>query len=355
MKKLHSFFAFLLLWALPSQAANVRVMAYNVQNLFDGEDDPVTNDTEFTEGGEQKWTESVIKDKIKNLSEVILGENPDILVLSELENQAMLDRLVKDGLGAKTYISAIAGPSEDARGIRTGVVSKFPIVEVKSHQVWRDSWKKPDGSIQKTRDILEVTLDLGAAHGNQKLTVMCNHWPSRAGGPARVFMRVHAAETLAEVTRKILEKNPERTVVAMGDFNDGLTDPSFTKGLNLVKSPAELSNSPEASFYAADTELLELPVEKRGTFYFVRDKQWNELDHVLVAEGRRVRSMGAGVRYVEGSMKRVDVPFLKDGLYPMGCELYRGQTQGGRGGRALSRCMKGASDHFPLSAEFATK
>src|SRR5688500_14862683 len=81
-----------------ARAKRMKVMSYNVQNLFDTVDSEDTNDSEFTPDGKQKWTETVIRDKIANLGHVIKAQSPDVIALSEVESQEMVDRLVKEGL-----------------------------------------------------------------------------------------------------------------------------------------------------------------------------------------------------------------------------------------------------------------
>ena len=48
------------------------------------------------------------------------------------------------------------------------------------------SWRDQNGHEQRTRDILEVTLNVGDDQGHEVLvTVLANHWPSKGGGPVR--------------------------------------------------------------------------------------------------------------------------------------------------------------------------
>ena len=47
------------------------VAFYNVENLFDTEDDPKTFDEDFTPNGKQKWTTERYQEKIKKIAKVI--------------------------------------------------------------------------------------------------------------------------------------------------------------------------------------------------------------------------------------------------------------------------------------------
>ena len=48
---------------------------YNVENLFDTEDDPLTNDEEFTPDGGRHWTYKKKNRKLLNLSKAILSSS----------------------------------------------------------------------------------------------------------------------------------------------------------------------------------------------------------------------------------------------------------------------------------------
>jgi endonuclease/exonuclease/phosphatase family metal-dependent hydrolase len=331
----------------PSTRPSLKIMSYNVQNLFDSIDDPNTNDTEFTKDGKQLWTELVISDKIKNLGEVIRSEKPDLVGLSEIENQAMAERLAKEGLAGDKY-KAYTIDSVDSRGIRVGILSKHPVRGLKAHQVWDESWTNPDGSIQKTRDILEATIEVPSANGIKLVTVFVSHWPSRAGGPAREGYRLKAAQVMQAATDAVLALDPDRSVVAMGDFNDEIDDLSMRTGLRLVRNLSEIKSQKAGTFFAPEYERAALPMDQRGTFYFKRDKVWNLIDHLLVAQGANINSgKTRNFVYVPGSYKRVMLDkFTSDGKYPQGCEIAPQYNE--YAGRRGERCPFGASDHLPL-------
>lgn len=334
----------------PTPSTSLKVMDYNVQNFFDTVDSPDTDDAEFTPNGAQKWTDQVLADKINNLSQVIRSANPDVIGLEEVENQDVINMLMANLKGAG-YVFGYAGPSQDARGIRCAVLSKLPVLSTVSHQVWKDSWKKPDGSIQKTRDVLEVNIDVSSRTNGVKtaVTLLVNHWPSRAGGPERDHMRVEVAEQEATIIQNILNANPNRLIISVGDFNDELSNNSFKTGINMVRSLTELNAAPIGSAYALDSELESLPDAQKGTFWFARDKVWNTLDHILVAKGADLLAgKASGFDYRPNSIQVLHpTQFLDNQGHPAGCEL----RDAGRDGDA-TRCLKGVSDHLPLMAIF---
>jgi len=328
-------------------AAELKVMSYNVQNLFDTVDSPNTNDSEFTPGGDQQWSDTVVRDKIQNLGTVIRSESPDFIGLYEIENFAMIERLVREGLPRQGYVVWGSGPSDDARGIRNGFISRFPVVDVRSHRVWREAWQRQGQPSKRTRDILEVTVRVPARRNAtaQDVTFFLNHWPSRGGGADAVSFRQDVAAQLATFTEAVTTAHPNRLVVSMGDYNDELGDPPFTATIRMAASVAELARLPAPAFFAIDS-LLPLG---SGTFYYFVDRVWNSLDHILMAGGRGyLNGRTPAYRFKAGSEKIVRSSFVSnDAVHsPQGCEIRRG------GRRSQLGCPRGASDHFPLSAVF---
>src|SRR6188474_2260972 len=71
---------------------------YNVQNLFDTENDPHARDEEFLPSGSAHWTLDRYKTKLQHLAKCIseLGDpdGPEILGLCEVENKKVLLDLI---------------------------------------------------------------------------------------------------------------------------------------------------------------------------------------------------------------------------------------------------------------------
>ena len=99
---------------------------YNLENLFDTEDDPNINDEEYTPAN--GWTIEKYNQKLQNLEKVIseIGTNdqqtnsPTVLGACELENRKVLEDLVAmPKLAAKDY-GVVHFDSPDGRGIDVG-------------------------------------------------------------------------------------------------------------------------------------------------------------------------------------------------------------------------------------------
>ena len=102
-----------------STPGELTLMFYNVENLFDTKDDPLTNDDEFTPQGDRRWTPRRLNKKLNDLAKVILSASgwdaPQLVALCEVENQYVLDRLRKNTPLQKLSNKTIHKDSPDFR------------------------------------------------------------------------------------------------------------------------------------------------------------------------------------------------------------------------------------------------
>jgi predicted extracellular nuclease len=212
--------------AAQDSPARFRVMFYNVENYFDPFDDPATKDEEFTPDGARSWTYSDFLEKAVRISRVILAAgNPDppaIIGLAEVENRFVLEKLVYEtplkGLGYRI----IHEDSPDSRGIDVAMIYRKHCFRVDTFYYRRVNL---GDTSEKTRDILVVR---GVLPGEDTLTLIVNHWPSRFGGAAgSEYKRKAAAGCLVDVVGELFESNPGENIIVMGDFNDEPGDPSL--------------------------------------------------------------------------------------------------------------------------------
>ncbi len=216
----------------PRPPGRISVMSFNVENLFDARDDPATNDETYLpalQKGSAKhqmrcrqihikkwredclnlnWTESLLKEKLRRISQVILaaGSGPDLVLLQEIENLSILQRLSSDFL-SKTSYHAVLLEGTDERGIDVGLLSRWPLAAPpKLHKIpFGSAFSRLEAA---TRGILEVRLK--SPFGSVRVFVL--HLPS-AFHPAR--MREAALDELDRLTSA-----PARELVLVGgDFN----------------------------------------------------------------------------------------------------------------------------------------
>jgi endonuclease/exonuclease/phosphatase family metal-dependent hydrolase len=220
---------------------------YNLENLFDTEDDPDKFDEsspimEIAEGER----EVIYKKKITNMSRVIAnigsevtGKPPAVIGVCEIENFQVLQDLVNDkSLSAYNY-GIIHYNSPDARGIDVALLYQkgvFQPIHSQAHELILFS--ETDRNKRKyTRDQLHVKGKLDG----EDLHFIVNHWPSRSGGEKRSEPnRINAAKLTKKIKDSILTHEPYAKLIVMGDFNDGPYNESIKEVLKAKESSEDL-------------------------------------------------------------------------------------------------------------------
>jgi predicted extracellular nuclease len=273
-----------------SLAEELVVASWNVENLFDIEDDPIVEyDEDFTPQSPKRWTKERLDIKLKNLARIISkmdnGRGPDVLGLCEVENRKVVEMLVAKlaPLGRKYEIVHKDSPSD--RGIDCALIydsNVFSLVDSKFHFV----------DANKTRDIVEAKLK----RDDEEIFVFMNHWPSRRNDESERFI---AAEVLRKRLDEILAADPKADIVMMGDFNDEPDNIAIKDRLRVATSPESL---PLGTLY--DTTAY-IAAAGKGTHVY--ENEWNLLDHIIVSPGLLDDD---GFRWKEKSSRRLEYPEL---------------------------------------------
>jgi predicted extracellular nuclease len=257
--------------------ANVwRIGFYNLENLFDTEDNPRTKDDDFLPTGKLQWTAERYQKKIKNLSEVLSIIQPTMMGFCEVENRKVVQDLMN---GTPTLISSdydiVHYESPDERGSDCAFVyqrSAFKVLNSRPIRVVIPSVEKKANTPQATRDILQIDGILG---GRDTLSVFVNHWPSRRIGDKNSEpRRIAAAKTLRRAVDSLGKARPTSKMIIMGDFNDQPTDVSISEALRAREDRNNVSNG-DLFNLLADLHLLD-----RGSYFY--KGIWNMLDQVIV-------------------------------------------------------------------------
>lgn len=210
---------------------------YNVENLFDTENDPFTFDDDRTPTGKDRWTEEKYEDKLKKLSFVISdigreqsGISPAIIGVCEIENYKVLEDLTNQPLLSAHNYGIVHYDSPDRRGIDVGLLyqkSMFTPLHTRSHRLMLFEADDPSKRVY-TRDQLVVS---GLFEG-EPMHFIVNHWPSRSGGEARSsYKRESAARLNKRIVDSLYLIDPYSKIIIMGDFNDDPTNKSIKKVL----------------------------------------------------------------------------------------------------------------------------
>lgn len=301
------------------------IMTYNFENLFDTEDDPLKDDEAYLPFEYKKnnskikskcqkisnpswrreclhldWSPKALKSKMNRLSDVILKSHnwvgPDLLIVQEVENLSVLEKLRSEYLSKHYPYPAILIEGPDERGIDVGIISKLPLnTKPKLHPV-------------TTRGILEAEFKLP---DETLLTVFAVHFPSqRAPFKNRRF-------ALDQLKAFMMSVNKKNLVIAAGDMN--LTHYELKKHdpFKIFKSQFLVSHQ-EGCF------------ECKGSHYYAPKKSWSFLDVILVSQNHPVWKLN------------------KKSISVFNQSLYQTNKYGVPEKFNLGKKQIGVSDHWPL-------
>ncbi|MCU4175201.1 endonuclease/exonuclease/phosphatase family protein [Carboxylicivirga sp. N1Y90] len=246
------------------------ILFYNVENLFDCDNDSLTNDDEFTPTDYKHWTPYRFYQKVNGISKVILSANawnpPQIIGLCEIENTYALKQLIyHSGLNNQSY-RYIHFDSPDKRGIDVALLyrSKY-FAPIESYPINCSNTE----SSYYTRDILYCK---GVMLQSDTLHIFVNHWPSKRGGElASEKKRIVVAERIAEKVDSIYHTDIKAKIIVMGDFNATMNAESLHslithQNLCSILQVKSISNKPIAGSHKYQGE-------------------WSLIDHILISEG----------------------------------------------------------------------
>jgi hypothetical protein len=301
-------------------------MFYNVENLFDIYDDPLTDDNAFLPDGLLRWNLTRYNKKINSIYKVIAAagewDPPAVIGLCEIENRKVLEDLIYGTYLSKQNYSIIHEESPDRRGIDVCLIYRKKVADVICYKYWIPSEiKKNDFN---SRSVLYAQLLIGS----DTIHLILNHWPSRRGGVlSGEDYRLGIANMIKAKTDSIMEREPTGAkIIISGDFNCNPDD-------KVIKSLIYSDDSTISMINLSDS----LYNHGFGTYRYMGT--WEMIDQVIVSA--RLLSANIGI-CTEPKLLRIFKPdFLlkKDTKYPGSSPFstYKGYKYQG-----------GYSDHLPL-------
>jgi endonuclease/exonuclease/phosphatase family metal-dependent hydrolase len=168
---------------------------------------------------------SVIGDaQRKSTAKVILANEPDVVALQEVENMEALKQFNRRYL-KRAYPYQMLIDANDPRLIDVAVLSRLPIVHVRTHQFDPDE----EGDLIFSRDCLEVDVQ---APSGEVLTLFVNHFKSQIGGGGE--RRLKQAKRVAEIVQERFGNDLRGGDFAVvGDLNSGPETPELAPLLGL--------------------------------------------------------------------------------------------------------------------------
>lgn len=186
-------------------------MFWNVENLFDIENDPNNEDDEYSPDSYLRWNDRVYTYKIEQISRLIRQQDPILIGLAEVENIQVLEDLTVALHNSGSW-GIVHRESRDRRGIDTAILYRNDYLDTLSVVNYTPSL--PSGSV--TRDFLMCEFKAGSG---ESFVAAVIHFPSKRGGSHIAEIdRLACARQLVTVLQK---EFPDKKHLIMGDFNAG--------------------------------------------------------------------------------------------------------------------------------------
>lgn len=206
------------LWGhLPLKSEPLRIVSYNVENLFHPVHDSLKNDIEWTQEGERRWSFNRYYRKEENIARVLTNigrwDGVDIVGLQEVENAAVVKRLCYT-LRPNEY-GFVHYESPDLRGIDVALIYKKERIDTIATKALKVSASRNEELI--TRDILYVCARVDR---QDILHLFVCHLPSQRGGTAATEWKRQAAKrVLQRAVDSVLTIDKQAKIIVMGDMN----------------------------------------------------------------------------------------------------------------------------------------
>ena len=195
-------------------AAPLRIVSYNVENLFYPTRDSLIDDVEWTPEGTRRWSYTRYYNKEENIAKVLtnIGQWDGVYVvgLQEVENAMVVKRLCYT-IRRNTY-DFVHYDSPDKRGIDVVFLYKKARIDTLQTRAIR-----VDLGHETTRDLLYV-----CAQADKRDTIhffVC-HLPSQRGEKLEnEWKRERVKQVLQTTVDSVLAVHPDAKIVVMGDMN----------------------------------------------------------------------------------------------------------------------------------------
>ncbi len=261
------------------QYATYAISFYNLENLFDAQDDPNnTGDDDFLPTGPYKWTQQQYEKKLDNIAYVIsqlarehTPYGPAFIGVAEVENSHVLEDLVQRETIKTSGLKVIHADGPDRRGIDVAALYNPNILDFEGYEYHSFEWDENPDFV--TRDQLHVWGKIAG----ERVHFIVLHWPSRYGGYKSNPLREATAGLTMEIINDIYANESDARIVVMGDFNDDPTNTSVTEVLKAKETRSEVKYqelyNPSASLFA------------KGIGTLVYQNKWNFFDQMIVSHG----------------------------------------------------------------------
>ncbi len=268
-----------------NKVKELTVLSYNVENLFDTIDNPLTDDDEFLPNSARHWTKARYFKKLHHIANVLSRAGgqldfPALVGLVEVENNEVLEDLIhKTGLNQAQYKYVIShGP--DRRGIDVALLYQDSIFKILSKR--EIEIRFPSNLGKKSRNILHVS---GLILDKEPLHIFVCHAPSRReGAKESQKYRNTVMQSLRAAAELIYQDNPKAHIIIMGDFNAPPEEINYSKALDSKMLSRRYNNK-----HLKDKHLIlfnimsQIPEHNTPGSYCYKGR-WDQLDQFILSQ-----------------------------------------------------------------------
>lgn len=259
----------------------VRMAVLNTEFMFDGEDPDGAADFPW------KGNPTAANAHIQRIADVIKMTQADVIVLEEVENMTVLERLIHGPLEGLGYLPYLVPGKDTFTRQNMAILSKIPIQET-----GRTDDRAPLGSGNDTYGISKniwARLTLAGV----PTTIIGIHYLAIPDNAERKPQR----EAQAEVTRRLVEQElaAGRAVIVGGDFNDfddQTLDRRGNRPITSVLATVKRAGSGDAD--DLHNLIADVPqTERFSNFYdrnnngIINEGELSAIDHILLSPALR--------------------------------------------------------------------
>jgi endonuclease/exonuclease/phosphatase family metal-dependent hydrolase len=215
---------------------SVKVLTWNVHNFYND----VRDSFEVAEADEVITPTAEYQQKLADVTTVIGSVGPDVIMMQEVENDAVIDDLAAklSAAGVGEYPNRYITHGNDPRGIDIAVLARKQIggqdvllqIGPSHKQELFEASTNPGQKFVFARDVLEAHFSVNGRH----LALLGIHFKAQDGDPTSDVKRLAEAEQTRRIAEGILVQDEKAAVVVLGDFNCTPGSPPFQALLDGV-------------------------------------------------------------------------------------------------------------------------
>ena len=311
--------------------AILTIVNWNVQTFFDANKDGCEY-SEFQKSAD--WSKEKYQQRVQRLCQVINTLDADIFIFEEFENEGIIYDISNELAGTgqswnqKKFWNYSLFAKEEGTAIGTGILSRYPLSEVKVHSM--------DIRLHKEKQpVTRYILETKASVNNKQITLLANHWKSKVGGQEKTEIWRDWQESILgkRINELLINPGDCDAVIICGDFNRDAGD--FI--CNFKNTTQYINDEQNTLLRFADfgytdfTSIQTFWFSEYGnllnqTGSYIYDDKWERIDNIMIA---------GNIRFIDSGPCTASPWALAQG-YPAAYKLYSGQ---------------GYSDHLPVMAK----